>query len=310
MTTLRIQRGVPASGKSTDAKNWVKEAPHDRIRVNRDDLRKMLGCFPVGTPEQEQNVTVLEYASMEAALNAGKDVVNDATNLRAENVTRLLRLAVKTGAEVDVHDFPIGLDAAVFRDDNRAFDGKDFVGRDVIQGFFERYIPDGYKLPPMPVLNDRQVADYPVYVPDPLGQLPHCILVDIDGTLAHMGDRGPYDTTKYHQDTLDQTIYDLVQAWHQQANNPDAVILMSGRNENDRAVTEKWLADNGVHYTALYMRPGNQPKTNDAIIKNELFEQYIAGKYDVDFILDDRDRVVEMWRAKGLKVLQVADGAF
>lgn len=308
MTTLRIQRGVPASGKSTDARNWVNESRNTRIRVNRDDIRTMLGCFPIGTPEQEQNVTEIEYAAMEAGLVAGKDVVNDATNLRSENVTKLLKLASKTGAEVEFKDFPIGLDAAVFRDDNRAFDGKPSVGRAVITRFFDKYIRDGYNLPAVPVLTDRQIADYPVYVPDPEGLLPHAIIVDIDGTLAHHGDRNPYDTTRYAEDTLDITVRNLAVSWYKSTDC--FIILMSGRNVNDRGVTEKWLSDNGVHYNALYMRPSDQPKTNDAIIKNELFEKYIAGQYDVDFVLDDRDRVVEMWRAKGLKVLQVSEGAF
>jgi len=48
----------------------------------------------------------------------------------------------------------------------------------------------------------------------------------------------------------------------------------------------------------------------DAIIKERIFRKEIEPKYDVKFILDDRDQVVKMWRSIGLKCLQVAEGAF
>jgi len=58
------------------------------------------------------------------------------------------------------------------------------------------------------------------------------------------------------------------------------------------------------------MRPeGNNEK--DSIIKKRLYDQHIMGKYDIEFVLDDRDQVVEMWRNQiGLTCLQVAYGNF
>lgn len=57
------------------------------------------------------------------------------------------------------------------------------------------------------------------------------------------------------------------------------------------------------------MRPeGNNEK--DSIIKRRMFDEYIRGKYYVDFVLDDRNQVVEMWRNMGLTCLQVAEGDF
>jgi hypothetical protein len=59
----------------------------------------------------------------------------------------------------------------------------------------------------------------------------------------------------------------------------------------------------------LLMRPeGNMEK--DAIIKERLFRQHIEGKFCVEFVIDDRDQVVRMWRDLGLRCLQVADGDF
>ena len=76
-----------------------------------------------------------------------------------------------------------------------------------------------------------------------------------------------------------------------------------------RAETEKWLEDKEVEYVALFMRPeGDHRKDN--IVKEEIFNNHIRNKYNVIFVLDDRNQVVEMWRSLGLKCLQVADGDF
>jgi len=48
----------------------------------------------------------------------------------------------------------------------------------------------------------------------------------------------------------------------------------------------------------------------DSIVKREIFEEHIKGKYRIQFVLDDRNQVVEMWRQLGLTCLQVAEGDF
>lgn len=48
----------------------------------------------------------------------------------------------------------------------------------------------------------------------------------------------------------------------------------------------------------------------DSIVKREMFDEHIRGRYNVNFVLDDRNQVVELWRSMGLTCLQVADGDF
>lgn len=136
--------------------------------------------------------------------------------------------------------------------------------------------------------------------------LPKAIICDIDGTLAHMHDRSPYDPSLYHTDTVDETIREIVSRYF---NDGIKVILCSGRDDTYRGVTQDWLHKHGVQYHALHMRPAGD-KTNDALVKKALYEQHIKPNYEVLFVLDDRNRVVRMWRDEGLKVLQVADGDF
>ena len=82
--------------------------------------------------------------------------------------------------------------------------------------------------------------------------------------------------------------------------------------EEDRAVTEAWLRDvAGVDgmYAKLYMRPAKDYRSDD-IIKGEILDQMHEDGYDPTMAVDDRDQVVAMFRARGLRVLQVAPGDF
>lgn len=302
MSELILTRGIPASGKSTWAKAWVAEDREHRFRVNRDNLRWTFGIKTGrGTFEEEQEVTYWQREMVKHALTAGKSVVVDDTNLTAKFVKEWLRLAAEYGVPVKFQDFPISLEVAYVRDLNRT----NAVGPDVIENFYKRFTPKG-KMPPVPVLDNAQApVKFKPYVPQE--GLPFAILVDIDGTLAHMNGRSPYDPTLYHTDSFDHIVAAVAESYATDMRS--WMIVMSGRDETHRAETEQWLAKHNFKYDMLYMRPAGDNR-NDAIVKDELFEKHIAGKFNVDFVLDDRDRVVKMWRAKGLKVLQVADGNF
>lgn len=81
------------------------------------------------------------------------------------------------------------------------------------------------------------------------------------------------------------------------------VILCSGRSEDERIVTEAWLAKYGVSYTKLYMRQSKDYRP-DHIVKLELLEHIRKDGYDIFFAIDDRQQVVDATREAGLFVLQ------
>jgi len=150
-------------------------------------------------------------------------------------------------------------------------------------------------------------------------ELPDCIIVDIDGTLAHMDGRSPYDYTQVHTDVVDENVAQIVRKYAQRDimfETPDTyIIIVTGRDDTCKDVTLKWLADNNIPFDEFYMRDhtlvdekGN--KLDDTIIKRNIYEEMIKPRFNVRFVLDDRDRVVKMWREQGLKVLQVAEGDF
>ena len=132
-------------------------------------------------------------------------------------------------------------------------------------------------------------------------------IVDIDGTLALMGDRrGPFEWAKVGLDELNRPVACMVE---QLAASGDDIIVMSGRDSVCRDETERWLKSNGVPFTHLYMRAGGDMRP-DHIVKLELFDRHVRRCYVVRGVIDDRDKVVALWRSLGLLCAQVAPGNF
>lgn len=137
------------------------------------------------------------------------------------------------------------------------------------------------------------------------------IICDIDGTLAHRTNRGPFDWDKVGEDEPDFIIWEILLRYRnvQPVARQIQVILLSGRDSVCKDKTIEWLGLFDIPYDKLYMRAKGDMR-KDSIIKKEIYDKHIKGKYEVEFVLDDRDQVVKMWRELGLKCLQVAEGDF
>ena len=131
------------------------------------------------------------------------------------------------------------------------------------------------------------------------------ILVDIDGTLALCGDRNPYDHASSIEDTVNPVTLEIARRFAE----THTVILLSSRLEQFRAVTELWMQFHHIPPWTLIMRQDGDSR-EDNVVKRELYLSKIEPMYDVLFVLDDRTRVVNMWRSLGLTCLQVAEGDF
>ncbi|AGY47133.1 polynucleotide kinase [Clavibacter phage CN1A] len=299
MSKLTICRGIPASGKTTWSKSEALQT--GAIRISRDDIRHELYGVFWGDTIDENVVTKIQHGRIRDLLANGFDVIVDDTNLRARNVKRFYELGAD---EIAFKDFEITLEEALRRDANRARQ----VGGRVIQNFYAKFITHPKALPPIPEPVVRQGGFKP-YQQRGLG-LPHAIIVDIDGTLAHMNGRGPYDSHLAHTDTVDEVVAGMIEDYQWSGGEQEReIVLLSGRPEDDRQVTEDWLNGNAISYSGLFMRPSGD-KRDDSIVKDELFEKHVAPKWNIDYAIDDRDRVVAMWRSKGLKCFQAAPGAF
>lgn len=296
MTKLILTRGIPASGKSSWAKAWVQEDPDGRVRVNRDDLRRML----FGATElklnyrQEVQVSEAEMAIAKTALAKGKSVVVDATNLRNKFVKRWVTL----GYDVEFRDFEVGLMEALDRNAER----DNPIPESVIDRYWSDFTDKGKLRPPL-AFESRTPERY---VPDE--SLPTAYIVDVDGTLAHIpdGGRSPYDYTRVHEDVPDEAVVRLV---NDLSDLGHEVLVMSGRDRRCARQTVDWLDQVPVFWDVLHMRDEGDTR-KDATVKLELFNEHVRDRYNVLGVFDDRKQVVNMWRDLGLKCFQVQEGNF
>ncbi|GAA1581465.1 AAA family ATPase [Streptomyces globosus] len=301
---VHVMTGLPASGKTTAARALQAEAAGRMRRVNLDDLRAMLD---LPDPERErsyrheQTVLAVQDAAVRAAVDDGFDVVVDNTHLTSR-IPKRLKAAVAGRAEFVVHDFThVPVEECLRRDAARERP----VGEEVIRGLALKLAgarKGGWRLT-AEWLNDEPAVT--PYTADPA--LPPAVMCDIDGTLALTGDRSPYDFTRCEVDLLNEPVRYALEAFRR--GEGDTIVLLSGRGEEHRPQTEAWLERHGVPYDELWMRPLGDTRRDD-VVKAELFDAHVRHRYAVRVSLDDRDRVVALWRRMGLPTWQVNYGDF
>lgn len=309
MTQIILTRGLPGAGKST----WAKEMcalMRNTVTVERDELRLQLtGKYWTGDQEVEEEVTRLQEALVRGYLASRFVVIISDTHLPDRSVKKWLKLGHELGVKVEVKDFRhVSLEECLTNNETRRQSQGKYVPRNVIEDKYNRFIKGRDLTKEVTYTPSTQNLHFQPYVQPVEADLPpftpEAVIFDIDGTLAIMGDRSPYDGEKVWMDTPHPDVMKALEFYDLAGTD---IIIVSGRDEVYREVTEKWLSDNGIWYHALYMRPtepGN--KREDSIIKYELFNQHIRPKgYKILGVYDDRHRVLRMWRALGLTTFHV-----
>lgn len=286
MPKLFITRGLPASGKSTWAREHLASQPKGSVViVCRDDLRLMLHDN-VWSKHSEKATKAARDVLIRLNLLEGRDVICADTNLDSGTQEHLQNIAAQVEAEVEFVDFTdVPLRVCLDRDSRR----ENPVGSKIIHSMYRKHIAKPYAPQPH----------------DP--NLPDAIVVDIDGTAAHMVGRSPYDYTRVGDDVPDHTIRRIVQNEHALGTK---ILWVSGRRSDCIEVSREWLTANDYPIDELWQREPGDDTRHDYIIKGELYEKHIIGKYNILYVLDDRDQVVNAIRDRGIRVLQVAEGAF
>lgn len=163
------------------------------------------------------------------------------------------------------------------------------------------------------------------------------VIFDLDGTLADIEIRRKMSikNTKnmdwdkfFHPDNIqyDKPVHAIINLAQTYDELGYKVVIFSGRNDRSWKETKDWLKTHNVPYDLLVMRPdkfksksfpvadGN-PATSDMrympdeILKKKMLDTFVDID-DVLFVVDDRQKVVDMWRDLGLVVLQPAPGNF
>lgn len=303
---MMLTRGLPGSGKTTWAKKQTK-----LTRINRDDIREMLFAQVLYSKEQEEQVTVIQHGAIRAAFKAGRSVVIDDTNLNNKFVRQLMKIAQEFDAEVEFKDFfDVSVEQCLKNIEKRVKEGGREVESKIVHDMFDRYMKGRVIIPTPIALPTYEIKPYTEREEGYaiFHKRPWVVIVDIDGTIAKMIDRGPYDWKRVGEDEPVEDILAMVNAMEASGYK---ILFTSGRDGSCRAETEEWIKKNHHNYGnwELFMREAGDNRP-DWIVKAEIFDQKIRGKYNVRVVFDDRNQVVRTWRKMGLTVAQVAEGDF
>jgi len=323
MLKIILTVGIPACGKSTWSKEEVKKAPEKVTRINRDDLRTMMSNYHF-SDANEKLVTSTKEFLLRQALRYGRDVIIDETNLNRRNFDDVVKIVKDMNLDCMVMEKPfyVELDEAIARDKERQ--GAGYVGESVVQKFWKKSGGKQHKhyKPRVEICQRQTEASVAAAEISFKSHLPTAIVCDLDGTISLFNSkrsdgsvdvrhskahtRSPYDASKSDEDMLNEPVALVIEAMFNAGHH---IIFCSGREDTYREQTERFLKKHlNIQYTLL-MRKGEDLR-KDSIIKSEIYDGHIAPNYNVLFVLDDRNQVVDLWRSKGLSCWQVAPGNF
>jgi hypothetical protein len=142
------------------------------------------------------------------------------------------------------------------------------------------------------------------------------IIFDLDGTLANVDKRRDlamksgkmdwdvwFDPENIHLDEPNEPVVKTAQLF---AEAGFTIAIFSGRLNTTEKSTRSWLARHRIPFHFLNMRPVNKKFVSDDALK----KSWLLNKDSVFMVVDDRQKVVDMWRDLGLTVFQVAPGDF
>lgn len=306
--TVIFTMGAPGAGKTTWAQEQVAKKPKSTVVIARDDIRASLsgGEYKYNSG-LESLVTNVQQGAIRAAMQNRRiaTIIIGDTNLNGSTRNRLMQFIKSTA--IDLSDDSIVLEVEF---EEKLFD-VDWVT------LVERNKVRGKKAVPMPVLRDMYtrmksyLGEQKHYIPS--GTKPKAVIFDIDGTLANNDHRSPFDLTSCGDDTPREAVVKLFKMYKAAGYT---VLCVSGRHAGTKAeptkyvdITQAWLEKHDIKPHALITRQVGDSRKDD-IIKEEIFWNHIAPNFDVEVAVDDRSRVVEMWRRIGLDCFQVDFGEF
>ena len=147
------------------------------------------------------------------------------------------------------------------------------------------------------------------------------VIFDLDGTLALIDKRRElarkpngkidfkilHDPSNIHLDKPNWPVIKMAQLFAEQGFK---IVIFSGRSDKTATATLSWLSQNKVPFKKLVMRPQNTMGfVPDEILKKDMLDKHLDIN-NIFMVVDDRQKVVDMWRSLGLTCLQVAEGNF
>lgn len=295
MKKLLLTIGCSGSGKSIYATNLIKN-DGSWAEINRDTIRANL--FLNGninnlwkkykfSKDREKLVTNKAIDLFYQYIRNGKNIIISDTNLSIKTKAKWYDLAEINGYiyEEKIFGLDLTFEDLYKRDLKREINP---VGKDVLLNQWHLFYSQfGRK-----------------YIPNI--SLPKAIIIDVDGTIAKKSPiRNHYQWDLVELDIPIKFNIDLIKSITKKQIYP---IFLSGRDGICYNLTKRWIEDN-LNYKnySLFMREINDTR-NDRLIKEELFFNNVANNYNVIAAIDDRPRVIRLWKDLGIpNVIDVSE---
>lgn len=302
MIEVILTVGVPGSRKSTWAKEFVAKDPANWMRINNDDFRKMAnGC--INNKKHDEVIRQTRLAMITAAATKKLNLVIDNLNLNKtawSDTVEAVRLA-NVDAKVYEKIFFVPLEQAL--EDNAKRIGPARLDDKIIKQWWK--ISGGEKLekrtPKEEILIVNKGLATKPFVQDE--SLPACAIFDLDGTMAIISHRSPYDASKCDADIPNTHVVNFAKLLH---NNNYKIFFFSGREDKHKTMTEEWLNKHFGKSYSLHMRESENFE-KDVHLKDRLFKTHVLNKFNCKAWVDDRLQIVKYVHEMGLPLFRVGD---
>jgi predicted kinase len=288
MKELIILVGPPGSGKSTLAKSMTTH-----LRINQDDQGR------------EGHMRYFLQAVAE-----GENIIVDRLNFNKEQREKYLAPAKANGyitkivvlhesSETCGNRMLLRKDHPTIQDEKSA--------RKALHMFMTKY--------EKPTQDEADEVEFRY----PTEDKPWALITDLDGTLCdishrqHLVQRSENKKPDWKaffeamdNDEVNPVVFSIIEKFDEQCM---IIIGCSGRPDDYAKKTMQWLSYNNIPMSELFMRNRGDFRP-DTVVKEIILDFELLTRYNIFFVLDDRDSVVKMWRSRGITCLQVAEGNF
>lgn len=152
-------------------------------------------------------------------------------------------------------------------------------------------------------------------------------IFDLDGTIFDLSHRlhylgitskdkwVPFDAPKdwnafYDASKDDELIAEVATVWRTLQAAGHYIIVVTGRPERVRFSTVERLHKEKLYFNSLYMRQDKDHR-EDYVLKSEILDTILRDEAKVIHgVFEDRQQVVDMYRERGIRVFQVANGKY
>ena len=294
MIKIYVLIGAPAFGKSVLARKMHEEDP-SKVIVSRDEIRSARGKYWI--EEQENYISDIEEFEVRCAIKHGLSPIIDATNLNPKTIDKWEKLSVELDVDLEKIFLPyVPFDEALARDIKRGKEGGRAVGKKTLESFYKRYYWDQYE-------KEKYGDKHPSSDPDK--SLPPAVIFDLDFTIMYRKNRGPFEFNKADSDDFDPKAKWMIERWISDGITP---IFITGRDATYESLEaiKKALGINrtekldGAYYPYIILGRSSGDRRPSILVKKELYENLVEGKYNVLMAFDDDQEVVDMYKSKGI----------